>query len=485
MPNRGIRERPKPALAAQFLPAGVACAWFVAVTVLLLAAGCGELLDPIPTPEDRSVDYPRDGVGDGVVALYVAPWGADGAVGTHDDPFGSLLSVAERVRPGDVVFLRGGVYDTPGSSGNAYVSVEFSGTASAPITVRSYPGERAVIDGSRHPLHPRRADDGHPPGDPNLLRFIGEHTVWEDITLRHGAGQGLYIVGNHNVFRNIVSHDHHSDGIYLQGSYNLIENCDSFNNYSISNGGNSADGLKMVDGNHIRTLFGPKAETRGNIVSGCRFWNNSDDGIDIWSSLDTLIEYTVAWSNGYGPTGNGMGYKLGNGSLRHSGTVIRYSVGYDNLTNFTTNGATGVTFVHNTSWNPRGTIGFDLRARTAPEDGSQGRNYAYNNLSSATEVPAATRAPTDSGPSPVHTHNSWNLDIDDPKHASLEPSSTDFLALSRHSPAIGAGKDLGHPYDGAAPDLGALQHGETIADLRPDEPTTTATNRHRSHTPVN
>ena len=397
--------------------------------------------------------------------FFVAPWGSDGAVGTFEEPLRSLGRVAQLAGPGDTVLLRGGVYDVMGE--HVYVTVRMSGAPGAPITVRSYPGETAVFDGHLHVWHPRYEDDGRSVGGHKLFQFNGEYTVWEDITFRNGIGQGFYIVGNHNVFRGIVSHDHHSDGMYLQGSFNLVENCDSFNNYSISNGGNSADGLKMVDGNHVRTLFGPDAETRGNVIRACRFWNNSDDGIDIWSSLDTLIEYTMAWSNGYGSTGNGMGFKLGNSSLRHSGTIIRNSIGFDNIYNFTTNGGTGVTFLNNTSWRPRGSIGFDLRARSAPEDGSEGRNYAFNNISYDAATPASTRASSNPGPPPEHTHNSWNLGMDVPGFVSLDPAHEAFLALRSDSPAIDAGTDVGLPYGGVRPDLGALEHGVTLATILP------------------
>jgi hypothetical protein len=418
---------------------------------------------PAEDPSDPPADEPSDPPAVPEVGhLFVAPWGSDRADGTFEHPFRSLREAASRAAPGHVIYLRGGVYDELGLAGTAYTSVRVSGTPDAPVLIKSYPGERAIIDGGKHAYHPRQPNDGYSDSSPQLLQFVGEHTVWEDLTFRHGVGRAFYIVGNHNVFRNIVSHDHHSDGIYLQGSNNLIENCDSFNNYSISNGGNSADGLKMVNGNHIRTVFGSHAETRGNIVRGCRFWNNSDDGIDIWSSLDTLIEFTMSWSNGYGPTGNGMGYKLGNASIRHGGTVIRHSIGFANTSNnFDSNGATGITFLNNTSFAP-GSIGFDLRASTAPADGSEGRNTARNNVSfSARYVASAGGA----GPQPDHTHNTWNLGITDPNFASVDPASAHFLTLSADSPAIDAGIDVGLPYAGARPDLGALEVGQTVASL--------------------
>jgi hypothetical protein len=425
-------------------------ALIVGVTLALLGVSCSQ-----------QTQYSRASTGH----LFVAPWGSDVAPGTFEEPLRSLGRVAELAEPGDTVLLRGGVYDVMGE--HVYVTVRMSGAPGAPIMVRSYPGEMAVFDGRGHSWHPRYEGDGRSASGHKLFQFIGEYTVWEGITFRNGVGQGFYIVGNHNVFRGVVSHDHHSDGMYLQGSFNLVENCDSFNNYSISNGGNSADGLKMVDGNHVRTLFGPDAETRGNVIRSCRFWNNSDDGIETWSSLDTLIEYTMAWSNGYGPTGNGMGFKLGNSSMRHSGTVIRNSIGFDNIYNFTANGATGVTFLNNTSWRPRGSIGFDLRARSAPEDGGEGRNYAFNNISHEAATPASTRAPTNPGPPPEHTHNSWNLGMDAPGFISLEPTHEAFLALRSDSPAIDAGIDIGLPYGGVRPDLGALEYGEALASILP------------------
>ena len=397
---------------------------------------------------------------------FVAPWGSDDAAGTFEEPVFSLGRAAEFAEPGDTILLRGGVYDVVGK--HVYVAVHMRGADGAPITIRSYPGEMAIFDGHLHGWHPRYESDGRSASGHNLLQFVGEYTVWEDITFRNGIGRAFFAIGNHNVYRGIVSHDHHSDGMYLQGAYNLVENCDSFNNYSISNGGKSADGLKMVDGGSILIdHFGEEAETRGNIIRGCRFWNNSDDGLDIWSSLDTLIEYTMSWSNGYGSTGHGMGYKLGNHSMRHSGTVIRNSIGFDNVHNFSTNGATGVTFLNNTSWKPAGTIGFDLRARRAPEDGSEGRNYAYNNISFDAAAVVALSAPTNPGPTPEHTHNTWNLGLSDPGIVSLNPSDEHFLALRSDSPAIDAGTNVGLPYTGTHPDLGALQYDVFIDVIVP------------------
>jgi uncharacterized repeat protein (TIGR01451 family) len=74
-------------------------------------------------------------------AWYVAPNGLPTNPGTQAAPFdlSTALAATSPVRPGETVWLRGGVY------AGAFVS-RLSGTASAPIVVRQLPGERAIID---------------------------------------------------------------------------------------------------------------------------------------------------------------------------------------------------------------------------------------------------------------------------------------------------------------------------------------------------
>ena len=74
---------------------------------------------------------------------YVAPDGSDQNTGTLESPWQTLEYALTQVSPGDVLNLRGGTYYERG------ITVSTTGTGSAPITIRSYPGERAVIDGPR------------------------------------------------------------------------------------------------------------------------------------------------------------------------------------------------------------------------------------------------------------------------------------------------------------------------------------------------
>ena len=64
---------------------------------------------------------------------------------------------------------------------------------------------------------------------------------------------------------------------------------------------------------------------------GCRSWNNSDDGYDLWGTeVSVLIDSCWAFYNGYDPDndpdtfyGNGVGFKLGR--------ITSYNVCYTKL----------------------------------------------------------------------------------------------------------------------------------------------------------
>lgn len=74
--------------------------------------------------------------------FYASPSGSPSGNGSKASPWdlATALKQPSALKPGDTLWLRGGKYLGP------FVSY-LTGTASAPITVRQYPGERATIDG--------------------------------------------------------------------------------------------------------------------------------------------------------------------------------------------------------------------------------------------------------------------------------------------------------------------------------------------------
>ena|GEM_PF-1212581 len=372
---------------------------------------------------------------------YVSPDGSDRNDGRSiDAPFRTIRRAARAVRPGDVVMLRGGVY----SEYNTADSWRRGGEPGAPITFMSYPGERAIVDGSHVERDPRSSN----PSAPELVRIVDlDWYVFDGITFRNSAGRGLALEGSHHVVRNVVAYSNHGDGIYLKGSYNLVEDSASYDNFSRSNGGDSADGIKIVQGT-------------GNVIRRFLAYENSDDGIDIWDTTDTLVEYSAAFRNGRGSTGNGMGFKMGRDGLT-SHSVIRFNVAFENRAhNFTDNGAGGLQVYNNTSYGAGG-FGFAVRGRPDVE-----RSLVANNISFRDAEGVLIDVERRGGQRPESRNNTWDLGIDDPMFASLDPDSPGFLRLRPGSPAIDAGYDLGFPFVGEAMDIGAF---EAVTDARADE----------------
>lgn len=305
-------------------------------------------------------------VSSGNADWYVSPNGSDSNSGrSKDKPFKTLLKVAQKVKPGDVVFLRGGTYKGRGQSYIQWTNQAFTrdGKKGSPITIMSYPGERAVIDGS---------DISHKKyksvSSPILLPIKGDHYIIQDLTLKNGAGRALFVSADHTVIKNVKSYNNHSDGIYVKGSYNRLENVESYNNYSRQNGGDSADGIKMTSG-------------KGNVIKNCRVYNNSDDGVDIWNSKQTRVENCTSSNNGRGKSGNGRGFKLGAKGSNNTGNVIVDNEAKGNIVNFSTNNSTGLELRNNVSRNAR-SVGFVIKkGNKACNNKSYGdpKNYAKYN----------------------------------------------------------------------------------------------------------
>jgi hypothetical protein len=369
---------------------------------------------------------------------YVSPDGDDRNDGrTISTPFRTIEKAAAVVRPGDVVLLRGGVY----YEYNTADSWRRSGEEGAPITFGSYPGERAIVDGSQV----ERPAWSKNPSAPELVRIVGlDWYVFDGITFRNSAGRGLALEGSHHVVRNVVSHSNHGDGVYIAGDENLVEDTVSYDNFSRSNGGESADGFNVDHGS-------------GNVLRRVLAYENSDDGIDIWASTDTLVERSASFRNGRGTVGNGMGFKLGRNGIS-SGNVVRFNVAFSNRAhNFTDNGAGGLEIYNNTSFDAGG-FGFAVRGRPGIE-----RSLVANNISFRDAQGVLIDVEAAGGTRPTSRNNTWDLGISDPLFVSTDPASPDFLRLRPDSPAIDAGLDVGLPFLGAAADLGAFEAQDDVA----------------------
>lgn len=113
---------------------------------------------PLPTASNRTLT----GVPNNANARFVDPVrGDDTRSGDAMSPWKTLAYALRQLRPGDVLYLRGGVYyEKP--------VLSQSGTEQQTITIRSYPGEQAIIDGGlpEFLLHSQSAWVPFPDGAP-------------------------------------------------------------------------------------------------------------------------------------------------------------------------------------------------------------------------------------------------------------------------------------------------------------------------------
>lgn len=76
-------------------------------------------------------------------AYYVSPQGADSNIGTKLSPWRTIQKAADTVKPGDTVYIRGGIYQP-----NERIKLRVSGSEGKYITFMNYPGEIVTIDGA-------------------------------------------------------------------------------------------------------------------------------------------------------------------------------------------------------------------------------------------------------------------------------------------------------------------------------------------------
>jgi MYXO-CTERM domain-containing protein len=395
--------------------------------------------------------------------FYVAPSGSDTAPGSKEQPFASVKRAETAAAPGDTVFLRGGVYRFSGTSSEFGIAFTKSGSTDKPIHYVAFPGEVPIFD--LFELKPQARVTGldvrcnwiH-------LRGLEVRGVRQVIV---GDSWSVRIRGDHNLIEQLNVHDGQAPGIFItSGAHNLVLNCDSHHNYDPLEAGGNADG------------FGCHSSGGDNVLRGCRAWENSDDGFDFINAAGTCTaERSWSFRNGYIPDtdmagANGGGFKAGGfgeppnvpatGVPRH---LIRWNVAFGNraIGIYANHHPGGIDFFNNTAFdNP---ANFDMRP---PASGSATMHKLRNNIATGT---GRTIINLNGG---TDTSNSWTLPV--------QVSSADFVSLDKAlalmprqadgslpnvglgrlvpgSDLIDRGEDVGLPFQGKAPDLGAYELG--------------------------
>jgi hypothetical protein len=400
----------------------------------------------LPGPVDKTACVVGAGSGK---TLYVSATAVATGNGTSFASALNLPSALAQAAPGDTVLLEPGKYTVPYVEGvkNTLVLAQ-KATADERIRVIADAGGRAEIDFS-FPEQSWVQDS---------FGFLVSGSYWSlcGIDVTRAGYQGVYVTGEHNTFENCTFHDNRNTGLEINkgGAYTTVLNCDSYRNYDPKKLGSMADG------------FGPK-ETQGpgNRFVGCRAWENSDDGYDAYNSAETVIfQGCYAFRNGVdvwsygGFAGNGNGFKVG-GLAKQANHVLTQCAAFANrVKGFDQNNNTGGLTLYNCTAFQNGTnfgLGGTLNA---------GQQHDLRNNVSLDAPSAISNA--------VQKNNSWdlgiivsaadfeNLDVAQGSAARAADGSlaeSDFLRLAPASALIDRGVDVGLPFNGLAPDLGAYE----------------------------
>jgi hypothetical protein len=417
---------------------------------------------------------------------YVAPNGSDTAAGTQAAPFATVQRAQQDAAPGDTVFIRGGTYrmseaQIAGRAG-AYACVTLLDKSGAPgkrINYWAYPGEQPVFDYSQVKPAGQRVTAFRV--NASWLHLKGLEVVGVQVTITtHTQSICFDNEGSDNLYERLSMHDGMAIGFWIgAGANNLVLNCDAYRNYdsvSETGRGGNTDGF----GYH-----GRKGSVN-NVFRGCRAWFNSDDGFDFINSDEAArIENCWAFYNGYSTSfaslGDGNGFKAGGEAGRRVDQlpdpiprhVVIGSVAVRNKVNgfYANHHPGGIEWLNNTAYKNR--TNFNLRGRD-PKDNRTiipGRGHRLkNNLGFAggTEVAELDAAASDVSdnyftlPVTITAKDFLGLDEADlvkPRKPNGDLPDVPFLHLAPGSGAIDKGVDVGLPFKGRAPDLGAFESG--------------------------
>ncbi len=138
---------------------------------------------PTTTPQPITLpDVPAD------KTFYVAPDGSDANPGTWEQPWATLNHAAETLRAGEMVLVRGGVYDL-----TRQVRLKNSGRADAWIIYAGYPGEKAILDARNVPVGPPGSASPWPHDQGAFQIDSVNYVRVQNLTVRNSHNSGFTI----------------------------------------------------------------------------------------------------------------------------------------------------------------------------------------------------------------------------------------------------------------------------------------------------
>lgn len=382
---------------------------------------------------------------------YVSNAGNDSNNGTSlSTPYKTLAKACglSNLTAGDQIVVRGGTYSVTTS-----ITLSKSGTAVAPIRLVAYTGERALFN-----------FNGIASGKRGFT-LSGNYWYLNGLDVCKATDNGIIITGANNTVEFCSFFDNGDSGMQLSGGAhdNKVLNCDSYWNADPTDYGD-ADGFacKMDVGSN-------------NYFFGCRSWLNVDDGWDGYlrgaDNVSTVVENCWTWRNGYfkdgtdaGANANGNGFKMGGSDdklLKHNFTLKNCIAFYNKAKGFDQNNNKGTMVIYNCTG--YGNVGNDFSVPTTLPAGSTCTvincvDVVKTKVSLGSFVSQATNSWM--SPFTVTEDDFVSLDslgVTGKRNADGSLPKLNFLRLKAGSDLIDAGTQLGLPFNGSAPDLGAFE----------------------------
>jgi len=388
---------------------------------------------------------------------YVSPTGNDSAPGTVNQPFLTIAKAYSVTVVGDTILVRGGTYTV-----TTTINLSKSGTSASKYYLLAYPGERPILDCSSMAVN----------GSNRGIKLSGSYWYIKGLDVKGAGDNGMILSGSHNIIEFCAFYENSDTGLQMGSgaSDNQVINCDSFYNVDPSEG--NADG------------FAPKLDVgTGNYFYGCRSWQNSDDGWDGYlrprpsQPITTTLEDCWSFNNGYlksgsASVGNGNGFKMGgsdSANLEHN-FILKNCLSFGNrVKGFDQNNNRGSMTLYNCTAYQNGTnysitgyidSGSTVTVENCVALGSYGGLGSY------------VIQQTNSWLSPFSVTNADFASIDTagvrgPRKPDGSLPDVPFMHLAAGSQLIDAGTNVGLPFAGLAPDLGAFEYGMTNGVSRP------------------
>lgn len=415
-------------------------------------------------------------------SYYVSPTGS--GTGTIASPLSFASALSKTLNPGDSVIMRGGMY-----SNSSTITISKIGTAAKQIHFIAYPGETPIFDFRTQAYSTSSIG----------IKVSGDYIHIKGIIVQGAGDNGMQVTGTYNLIEQCTFRWNCDSGLQMKSGSatcgNTILNCDSYENFDYKS--MNSDGTPNYGGNADGFADKQYTTTVGvNLYKGCRSWRNADDGWDHYQRVGTT-QYDSCWCHANGPAsfdmktnirfktdsaswfyqfksanfivtnyGNGNGFKLGGANTAHNATLTRCISVFNKVKGFDQNNNDGTMTLYNCS----GTL-------NSSDYGFSNNNYGTLIIKNCVSI-SSKSSNSLSCKSVTQSNNTWqsgfscttndfvSLDYSGMTGARGSDGALPILTLlhlKSTSTLINKGINLGLPFVGSAPDLGAYEYSATTA----------------------